>query len=302
MFDFDEESEEFQGGASEVLDNLEEGLPADHQMTGEEYANDVMDTAMQRIEEANLFKTLINQDIFAKNSARAEILDSVNGKIKQFAIKELESLLGIRSRQEAAIVSSPFDDAEVESLKTLSTSLGSVELKVLKMLINQVFQKYPNLANEAAAAVVTDRKPTLNQIQAPTPTLNQVKAPAQAPVRKAALAPARRQEAPAAAAPQPGQKRKRQKAGQTTPNAQTKVKPMPDAGQLMQTMGTPGVVASRALKGSAGASEQEMNRGIMSVGDVVARLTGGNILAVDDSNPADAALEGGGSVDVNGRF
>jgi len=297
MFDFDEEnSEEYSGNAGEVIDNLEDGMPADHEVSSEEYAVGVMNSAMQRIEEANLFKTLINQDIFAPNSARPEILNSVNEKIRQFAIKELEQLLGIRNHAEPLVVSSPFDDNEVAGIKMLLNNFTDVEVKVLKMLIGKV------LKTDVAfvASNTPERKPELNTIKAPTPSINQVRTqpvaqPAQAPQKRTAPTPQ-----PPAAGPQ--KPRRRKKMGLATPNAQTKVKPMPTPDQLMQVMGQPGVVASRATKGSAGVTEDVMNKGIMSVGDVVQRLTGGNLLAVDNSNPADIAMEGGGGVDVNGRF
>lgn len=296
MFDFDEEnSEEYSGNAGDVIDNLEEGMPADHSVSSEEYAVGVMNSAMQRIEEANLFKTLINQDIFAPNSARPEILNSVNGKIREFAIKELEQLLGIRNAADPVVVSSPFDDAEVYGLKMLLNNFTEVEIKVLKMLIGKV------LKTDVAfvASNTPERKPELNTIKAPTPQVNQIRTQpvAQPPAPQRRAQPTPQPQAPAG----PKKPVRRKKMGLATPNAQTKVKPMPTAEQLMGVMGTPGVVASRAVKGSAGVSEDMMSKGVMSVGDVVQRLTGGNLLAVDNSNPADIAMDGGG-VDVNGRF
>jgi len=300
MYDFDEEAGEYDGNAEEVLENLEDGLPADFQ-NGEEYAADVMNSAMQRIEEANLFKTLVNQDIFAPNSARPEILNSVNAKIRQFAIEQLETLLGIRSPKSQS-ADLPFDDGEVAQLKMLLGNFSEVEVRVLKMLIGKVLKTDSNFVAQSTP----ERKPELQQIQAPTPVVKQIGTPAQ-PLKKAQpkRQPARQtQPHPTPAQPAPGQKRKRQKPGTATPNTTTKVKPMPSAEQLIPVLGAAnqGVVASRATKGSQGVSEGEMNRGIMSVGDVVQRLTGGNIIATDNSNPADAAMADGGGVDVNGRF
>lgn len=301
MYDFDEEeSGEYATGADEVIQNLEDGAPADQTYSEEEYAADAMSQAMQKIEEANLFKTLINQDIFAPNSARPEILESVNGKIRRFAMKQLEMSLGLRAEENAQpMVSSPFDDAEVHTLKLLST-FTEVEMKILRMLISSVLKKDPVLAAQQTQATMSERKPELNQIQAPAPAIKPIQTQQPQPKRQAKTQQVR--PTPQAATPAvPGQKRKRQKPGMATPNAQTKVKKMPTAEQLIPVMGTPGVVASRVKQGAAGVSEDVMQRGVMSVGDVVQRLTGGNILAVDDSNPADAAMDGGG-VDVNGRF
>src|SRR5271170_4653561 len=73
--------------AMDVLDELTPAKPAESDPTLVE--------ALKRIEEANLFYTLIKTDVFKESSARPEILNSVNNKIRQFAKKELNQLLNI---------------------------------------------------------------------------------------------------------------------------------------------------------------------------------------------------------------
>lgn len=292
MFDFDENDPQYQSGAEDVIGNLEEGDPADQEMDGQQHAANIMNHAMQRIEEANLFKTLINTSIFAPNSARPEILDSVNGKIQQFAVEQLETLLGMRRPKAAAVAAElPFSESEISGLKMLLGNLTEVEVRVLKMLIGKVLKTDATFVAQATP----ERKPEINQIQAPTPQVKQIQAqPAQQqPQRRQ---PQQTQQQPVAAQQTPRKAGKRTRMGLTKPNAQTRVKAMPTAEQLIPTMQLPGVVASKE-----GVSGQAMQAGVMSVGDVVQRLTGGNVLAVDNSNPADAAMDGGG-VDVNGRF
>src|ERR1019366_5553150 len=95
--EFDEESDEYALGdqADEVLEGIEQEQAEEAQEA--EYTENAWNQAMSRIEEANLFKLLIKGSVFQPGSASPTILNSVNKKIRQFAIRELEILLGIRN-------------------------------------------------------------------------------------------------------------------------------------------------------------------------------------------------------------
>lgn len=67
------------------------------------------------------------------------------------------------------------------------------------------------------------------------------------------------------------------------PNQQTKRKPMPTAEQLAIAMGSPDPVVS-----FEGVNSQAVQKGRTAMGDIVKQLTGGQVMAIDASKPADS--------------
>lgn len=131
--------EEYSVEAEEVLSTLEEIEQKEAEET--QYTEEVWGKAMQRIEEANLFKLLIKDSIFQAGSASPAILSAVNKKIKAFAIRELENLLGIPNQQEKESVQLPFDKEEVMALKVLVSTM----LKRSKPVAVETLDKTPKL-------------------------------------------------------------------------------------------------------------------------------------------------------------
>lgn len=78
--------------------------------------------ALTRIEEANLFYSLIKTDVFT-NSASETIQRSVNNKIKEFAKKELNRLLGMSRGEEGSSAGSGFSKEESLALKVLAATM-----------------------------------------------------------------------------------------------------------------------------------------------------------------------------------
>ncbi len=99
----------------EVLEQYEQDL--------EENNNETVNWAVQRIEEANLFKYLLSTPIFAENSADPAIVASVNAKVARFAMNELKELLGGKKEEEVVKVESPFSPEETFALKTLAAKV-----------------------------------------------------------------------------------------------------------------------------------------------------------------------------------
>lgn len=58
--------------------------------------------AIERIEQANLYLTLLNHSLFSPGSARDEIIASVENEIKDFILERLETLLGIKQPKAVA--------------------------------------------------------------------------------------------------------------------------------------------------------------------------------------------------------
>jgi hypothetical protein len=114
------DTNEFDSGAEEVLAEIEQQEA--QIVEDQQRADEVLTEAIKRIEEANLWKLLISQDVFETGSARHEILQSANRRIKQFATQNLEILVGIRqekTEQSVQIQALPFDKEEIQALKVL---------------------------------------------------------------------------------------------------------------------------------------------------------------------------------------
>lgn len=171
------------GTADAVLQSVEENHA--ESVRQEQEVMETLSEAVKRIEEANLWKTLLTLDVFAAGSARPEIVESANKKIRAFARQNLEACVGINQKEVAPKqvvqqVKLPFDTEEMQALKILAA-------KVLK--------------RDVTKAVLSDYSPTVSQVAAPTQggtTVNTVQASGQtqakqptvnmAPAKKAATA------------------------------------------------------------------------------------------------------------------
>jgi hypothetical protein len=141
-------------------------------------ADAIMYEAVKRIEQANLYQTILKHDMFAPGSARPEIIEEVQKEFRTFALERLEKLLGMKSgstsfQPEAAKVEIPFDDEQVDALKALAN-------RALKRDVPVAVQ--PQLNPVAVAGPVVP-SPAINVVQPkPAPVL-QRKAVTQAPQR-----------------------------------------------------------------------------------------------------------------------
>lgn len=160
--------ESVSNGASSVLNALEE----EHQqvLEHEQQVVETLSEAMKRIEEANLWKTLLNQDVFQSGSARSEIVNSINNKIKKFALNNLELCVGIRSevqsKPEPKEVKLPFDQEEMTALKILAAKV--LKRDISQSLVQQTYNPQlspvvgPNQTNKINSIAV-DTKPVPQQ-------------------------------------------------------------------------------------------------------------------------------------------
>ena len=264
----------------EILESLDEEAMDNEQIV--DHTADIMNQAMYRIEEANLFKILINHEIFAANSARSEILEAVNRKIKKFALRELNLLLNLQK-----------EEPKIQHVQQ-PAQFSNEEAAVLKMLIGKVLKKDP----VAVVASVPERKPEILQVAAPKPAVNQIRPKQAVQARQARLS-----QPQAPQSQRPLQKKGRGKArakgdGFATNSNPAQVKPMPSVEAQMMHYGqqAPQVVLSKEKGVSGGAAQQ----GAGTMKSIISGMTGGGMsIAIDDSNPADAAMDSG---DVNGRF
>lgn len=89
-------------------------------------ASSVINEAMKRIEQANLYKALLNHQLFAPGSARPEIIVAVRREFKQFILSRLEVLLGIKPeavQSPSKATRSDFSDEELSAMKGIARRL-----------------------------------------------------------------------------------------------------------------------------------------------------------------------------------
>ena len=228
----------------QVDDVVDEAL-GEGQSYDDQQGSEVLAEAIERIEQAKLYESLIKHDFFAQGSARQEIQDRVTREIRGFILERLEILLGIKapaSRQpQQAVVSSPFDSEEVDALKMLA---GRMIEKGRAVSQPTTFAE-PQVKQFAG----TQSEPQPRQVKPSNPRPNQVKTqpPRQAPRPKAPPAKALIEKTP----------EERLADGTYKPQAVSKThppKPMPN--QLTMNAMNAAEVAKRQSLGAVGLNDQ----------------------------------------------
>lgn len=86
----------------------------------------VMADANLRLEMGRLYQMILENDIFAQTNADPRAIKNVQREIRRLVREKLEIMLGIRQdqpTQQQTIVSSPFNDMEVNALKMLASKI-----------------------------------------------------------------------------------------------------------------------------------------------------------------------------------
>lgn len=162
------------------FDDNEFELPEEVQQAVEEEAqqNETRAEAMRRIEEGNLWMTLIDGNVFTAGSARPEILNEVNAKLRKFAEEELNELLGMQgSSRSKAAAASQFDDDQAQALKMIADKVLKRDTSTPVTLAKPV----PKMAQFSAPSATLQPRIQSPASQAPAP---QVKKQAQPPAKK----------------------------------------------------------------------------------------------------------------------
>lgn len=121
----------------------------------------VINAAVKRIEEANLFKMLITSDVFAPGSASPVILEAVNKRIRLFATQQLEELLGMSSPKPTVVSKSDFNAKEVEILKDFVSKIMAKSATTT----TRVPELQPITAAEPERKIVTTAPTTPSMVQ-----------------------------------------------------------------------------------------------------------------------------------------
>lgn len=246
----------------------------------DEQAEASLSEAVKRIEEANLFKLLIKQPVFAEGSASPEILLSVNAKIKQFAVNELNTLLGISKPEPKEQVSKIFDTEEVQALKLLAA-------KVLKRDPLEALSK------------AEPRVPTMNSIgqsEAVTPKLSvqQNKQVQQNQIKQRPDVTKSTQKAVSSPPTAPQQEKKSGDSSKPKRNV-GKIKPVPQASyqQVAQMLTAPTVnMTQDSLAGTDG----------QAMSNFITKMVGGGSVVADTSAHTKVLDQQYSEDDINERF
>jgi hypothetical protein len=151
---------------------------------GEEDYSAILSDASLRLEQGNLYKMVMNSDLFHNSGYDEKAVANVTREIRNFAKERMEIMLGMRQEpsKEAAFPAGSFP-------------FNSLEVEILKML---AFTASKGASQEAEPFAVTAtqpvRKTTLNAITAKSPVRPQPQQPKAAPkpLQKSAAAPVKR--------------------------------------------------------------------------------------------------------------
>lgn len=153
--------------------NLEEVTNLEEE---EDFSAEINDANL-RIEQGRLYQMIMKHNLFEDLDADPRAVNNVTKKIRKFARESMEIMLGMRQEQSAqvAVVSSPFNDLEVDILKKIASKAtnGATETEQ---------------ANEVAVAIkAPPKRQTLNPIgSSTTPTKKAPQAPQKLHTRPAA--------------------------------------------------------------------------------------------------------------------
>lgn len=252
--DINEAEQAAAGAADTVLQSVEESHA--ESVRQEQEVIETLSEAVRRIEEANLWKTLLSLDVFAANSARPEIVAAANAKIKKFARENLELCVGITQKEIAPKqvvqqIKLPFDHEEMQALKILAA-------KVLK--------------RDVTKAVLSDYSPTVSQVSAPATassqaTVNTVTASGQT---KPAQAPTVNMAPKKAATAQKKTTKQKPGPGYIPPGNARGYIPPTQEGATVSAVGSPGQVNMNTL-----------------VSQLINQASGGNVLAQNTGEVSD---------------
>lgn len=163
--------------SEEDLDAISEEL--------EQREADVLDSAMVRLDQAKLYKMLIEHDLFQDVDAHPFALKKVQSEIREFIMDRLEILLGmkkeVKTNQNTA-AHLPFNDLEIQALKDIAAKLTKGSSQMTAGPVKQSLKP-----------VTAQKSNTLKPVSAPTrpaaPKVSVSTNKPQAPVKKTQTQP-----------------------------------------------------------------------------------------------------------------
>lgn len=112
----------------EAMDSLQEDPEISLFEEEEDDIKNIMTDANLRLEQGRLYQMVLQGDIFADTNADPKAIKNVQREIRKFVKNRMEVMLGISQEQvEQIVVSSPFNDMEVQVLKMLASRMSKGE-------------------------------------------------------------------------------------------------------------------------------------------------------------------------------
>lgn len=155
-----------------VAQVIEEYIEAEE--AEEEDFEAVLADANLRIDLASLYKLIMNHDLFEGMDVDQRAIDTVHKEVRRFARERMEIMLGMRQEaQKEAMVSSPFNDLEVDVLKKLASAAtkgasSSPEANKTAQVLKQPRREGLNTIGGGAPKLAPQpRKPLASKQQAP---------------------------------------------------------------------------------------------------------------------------------------
>lgn len=141
--------------ADEILEDIEQD-DRNNQETMK-----ALSEAEKRIEQANLYKAILNSNLFGPGSARPEIIRTVDKEFKEFVMYRLEVLLGIKQDGQA----------RGSSTQSAKSEFSANQVAALKDLANKLIKRdgpqaapQPTVVTPVIQPVVGNSEPTVQQV------------------------------------------------------------------------------------------------------------------------------------------
>jgi len=155
-------------GVIEETESQVPSRPQAHQASAQEL-DDQMSEVEKRLEMAQYYR-LVLQDTIFNDPPNVEVADRVEGEIREFVRGRMALLVGVGEEKKAETPSSPFSDAEILALRTISQP---EVVSALKALAAKVLKK-PEILDAKPRSVAPEkpkpaREPTLKKIVRNTP-------------------------------------------------------------------------------------------------------------------------------------
>ena len=159
----------------------------------EEDTSLLMSDANLRLEQGRLYQMVLQGNIFADTNADPKAIRNVQREIHKYVRERMEVMLGIRQEQAAqeTIVSSPFNDMEVQALKMLASKITKGETERVSQQPSGPQASPPTPKKDGITSISGSLRP-----QATTTPLRREAKPAQKPQVKQAARPSKSALAP----------------------------------------------------------------------------------------------------------
>lgn len=111
-----------------IVQTMEEGAsPLPEPEEADFDIQEVLNNANLRLEQGRLYQMIMSSNIFGETDADPQAIKNVQREIVKFAKERMEIMLGMRqeaAKEQPVIVSSPFNDLEVLTLKTIAAQMS----------------------------------------------------------------------------------------------------------------------------------------------------------------------------------